>query len=73
MLSRRTSGWKLHDWLFLFIVLAILVPLLIAGVHAIAPGSGFGNALHQGGHNISLGLQWIANAFTIAANWFNQW
>jgi hypothetical protein len=72
MITKRTSSWKLRDWFFLFLILAFGIPLLIAIVHGVAPNSGFSTALHAGGHTISNLLLWIANAFTMLANWFQQ-
>ena len=72
MLTKRTGHWKLRDWFIFLVLLAFLVPVTIALVHGLAPNSGFDHALHTGGHTISNFLLWIANAFTMAANWFNS-
>ena len=70
--SSRTSGWKLHDWLFALFFVVLIVSLLGAAVHAVAPNSGVGIALHNAGHAVGNVLLIIASFLNLVAGWFNS-
>jgi hypothetical protein len=73
MLSKRTSGWKLHDWLFFIILLFVGSAIFFAAVNGFAPTSGLAKGLSEAGHHIAQFMTWIASFFLILASWFSSW
>lgn len=73
MLSRRMSGWKWYDTIFVIIAFLVIVSIGTAAVHGFAPNSGLADGIHKAGMNISHFLSWIAAFFTMLAGWFAQW
>lgn len=73
MLSKRTSGWKLHDWLFFIVIVVILFAVITGLLHGFAPTSGASEALHKAGLQVSHFLSWVASFFTMLASWFASW
>jgi hypothetical protein len=72
MVSSRTRGWNLIDWvvaLFLFVLIATLVVVVI---RAAAPNSALAIALHNAGLATSRFLLLIASFFTFLASLFAQ-
>lgn len=72
MLTKHTGHWKLRDWFILLVILAFGIPLLLAAVHGVAPGSGFDHALHQGGQTIANFLFLVARGLNAAGEWFSS-
>jgi hypothetical protein len=68
MLSRMSLRWKWYDWIFV----AIVVIILVGAIRVVAPNSGLSQALHQGFHALSVGLQWIANGLSALAQLLGQ-
>jgi hypothetical protein len=60
--------WKWYDWVFV----AIAVMIIVGAIRAVAPSSGLSQALHQGFHTLSVGLQWIGNGLSALAQLLNQ-
>ena len=73
MISRRTAGWKLHDWFFLIIAVVVVFAIFTAALHGFAPNSGLAQGIHKAGLQVSAFLHWIADFFTMLANWFASW
>ncbi len=57
MLSRLSLRWRWFDWIFVTVVVIVLV----GAIRMVAPDSGLSQALHQGFHALSVGLEWIAS------------
>jgi hypothetical protein len=53
MLSRRTSGWKLHDWFFFIIAIVVLFAIFTAALHGFAQNSGLAQGIHKAGLQVS--------------------
>jgi hypothetical protein len=68
MLSRFSLKWKWYDWLFVAIVMMIIV----GAIRIVAPASGLSQALHQGFHELAVGLQWIASGLSALAQLLGQ-
>ena len=68
MLSRMSLRWKWYDWIFLTIVVIIVV----GAIRVVAPHSGLSQALHQGFHALSVGLQWIGSGLLALAQLLGQ-
>ena len=68
--SSRTSGWKLHDFIFVLFFGVLIVLLVVGAVKTVAPNSGLSVALHGAGQATSHFLQLIAAFFTMVASWF---
>ena len=68
MLSRISLKWKWYDWLCVFVVVIIVV----GAIRVVAPNSGLSQALHQGFHALSVGLQWIASGLSALAQLLSQ-
>jgi hypothetical protein len=68
MLSRLSYRWRWYDWIFV----AVVVIVFLGAIRVVAPTSGLSQALHQGFHALSLGLQWIANGFSALAQVLGQ-
>ena len=68
MLSRMSLRWKWYDWLFV----AIAVIIIVGAIRVVAPNSGLSQALHQGFHALSVGLQWIASGLADLAQLLGQ-
>ena len=68
MLSRMSLRWKWYDWLFVIVAMIVLV----GAIRVVAPNSGLSQALHQGFHALSVGLQWIGSGLSSLAQLLNQ-
>ena len=68
MLSRFSMRWRWFDW----VVLAIVIIVIVGAIHVIAPTSGLSQALHQGFHALSVGLQWFASGLSALAQLLGQ-
>ncbi len=73
MLSRRTSSWKLHDWLFFIVIVLLFTALVSAALHGFAPNSGATQAINKAGLQVAVFLRWVAAFFDMLANWFASW
>ena len=72
MISKRTSGWKLHDWLFFIFFAILLATIFTATVHTFFPTSSVGIGLHNAGQAVGHALQYIASGFNLVASCFLQ-
>jgi hypothetical protein len=61
-------SWKWYDWLFVIVAMIVLV----GAIRVVAPNSGLSQALHQGFHALSVGLQWIGSGLSSLAQLLNQ-
>ena len=68
MLSRMSLRWKWFDWLFVIVVVIIIV----GAIRVVAPNSGLSQALHQGLHALSVGLQWVGSGLSDLAQLLGQ-
>jgi hypothetical protein len=68
MLSRLSLRWRWFDWLFV----AVVVIVIVGAIRVVAPNSGLSQALHQGFHAISVGLQWIGSGLVDLAQLLGQ-
>ena len=68
MLSRLSLRWRWFDWLFV----AVVVIVIVGALRVVAPNSGLSQALHQGFHALSVGLQWIASGLADLAQLLGQ-
>ena len=68
MLSRLSLRWRWFDWLFV----AVVVIVIVGAIRVVAPDSGLSQALHQGFHALSVGLQWIASGLADLAQLLSQ-
>ena len=68
MLSRMSLRWKWYDWLFVIVAMIVLV----GAIRVVAPNSGLSQALHQGFHALSVGLQWVGSGLSSLARLLNQ-
>jgi hypothetical protein len=68
MLSRLSMRWRWFDWLFV----AVVVIVIVGAIRVVAPNSGLSQALHQGFHALSVGLQWIASGLADLAQLLSQ-
>ena len=68
MLSRLSMRWRWFDWLFV----AVVVIVIVGAIRVVAPNSGLSQALHQGFHALSVGLQWIASGLSDLAQLLGQ-
>ena len=68
MLSRLSTRWRWFDWLFL----AVVVIVIVGAIRVVAPNSGLSQALHQGFHALSVGLQWIASGLVALSQLLGQ-
>ena len=73
MLSKRTSGWKLHDWFFAVVFLFVVSAIVLAALHGFAPNSGATRGIHDAGQHIAQFFTWVADFFHIVASWFAGW
>ena len=68
MLSRFSMSWRWFDWVFV----AIVIIVIVGAIRVVAPTSGLSQALHQGFHALSVGLQWIASGLSALAQLLGQ-
>jgi hypothetical protein len=68
MLSRLSMRWRWFDWLFV----AVVIIVIVGAIRVVAPSSGLSQALHQGFHALSVGLQWIASGLSALAQILGQ-
>ena len=71
-LSSRTTGWKLHDYLFAIFIVILLTALLTTAIHTFAPTSQLGLDIHKAGQATGNVLKWLADGLLIVAGWFLQ-
>jgi hypothetical protein len=73
MISRHTKGRPWYDVLAFILVVFIVVSVVLAAIHGIAPTSGLTHALDQAGQSFAKVLRGIAGAFDFVAAWFASW
>jgi hypothetical protein len=70
MLSRLSIRWRWFDWIFVAVIVIVIV--IVGAIRVVAPNSGLSQALHQGFHALSVGLQWIASGLSDLAQLLGQ-
>ena len=68
MLSRLSMRWRWFDWIFV----AVVAIIIVGAIRVVAPNSGLSQALHQGFHALSVGLQWIGSGLADLAQLLGQ-